>query len=152
MPAASPASQSSPFDVNALAALRAWHEGMPSRQAVQRYLPERLNAGHTARGVLGAVRRELAMHARSRLRDDLAEVFERPAAERTRHARAVAAALDELRHLPAPQPLVGDALERWLPSRAAAALKGQGIRTLAQLTVRIPRRDRKSTRLNSSHT
>ena len=140
MPAASPASQSSPFDVNALAALRAWHEGMPSRQAVQRYLPERLNAGHTARGVLGAVRRELAMHARSRLRDDLAEVFERPAAERTRHARAVAAALDELRHLPAPQPLVGDALERWLPSRAAAALKGQGIRTLAQLTVRIPRR------------
>ena len=52
----------------------------------------------------------------------------------------MAAALDELRHLPAPQPLVGDALERWLPSRAAAALKGQGIRTLAQLTVRIPRR------------
>jgi hypothetical protein len=93
VPAASPAPRSSPFDVNALAALRAWHEGMPSRQVVERYLPERLNAGRTARGVLGAVRRELARHARSRLRADLAEVFERPAEERTRHARAVAAAL-----------------------------------------------------------
>lgn len=33
-------------------------------------------------------------------------------------------------------------VERWLPARSARALKAHGIKTLADLTVRIPRRRR----------
>lgn len=35
-----------------------------------------------------------------------------------------------------------DDVERWLPARAAGAMKAHGIKTLAELTVRIPRRRR----------
>ena len=41
-----------------------------------------------------------------------------------------------------PQPLVTDGIERWLSPRAAHALQAAGITTLADLTVRIPRRRR----------
>lgn len=37
-------------------------------------------------------------------------------------------------------PLVTDELARWLPARAAKAMNAHGMRTLADLTVRIPRR------------
>lgn len=131
---------SDPLDSNAVAALRAWHEGMSSRAAVERYLPQRLGAGRSARGVLGSVRRELAQYARVRQREDLARLFEVPADQRIRHVAAVQAAVEELRRLPIPRPLIGDECARWLPARAVAALREHGIRTLADLTVRIPRR------------
>lgn len=40
----------------------------------------------------------------------------------------------------APVPQIGDAIDAWLPARAVAALRAHGIATLADLTVRIPRR------------
>ncbi len=36
--------------------LRTWYVGMPVRRAVERYLPERIGPGQSARGVLGTVR------------------------------------------------------------------------------------------------
>lgn len=125
-----------------LAALRAWYAGLTARQAVERYLGNRKSPGQSSRAMLTAIRRRLARFARSRQRDALAELFERPAEERGGQARAVAHAIETLRCLPAPAPLVTDAVERWLPRRAVAALRQQGIRTLADLTVRVPRRRR----------
>jgi hypothetical protein len=58
------------------------------------------------------------------------------------HAHAVAQAIETLRALPPPQPLIGDRVERWLPTRIAAALQAAGIDTLAALTLRVPRRRR----------
>lgn len=92
--------------------------------------------------MLGDVRRRLAKHARARHREDLASLLEHPAAERAQYGRAVLDAIETLRHLRAPTPLVTDDVERWLPARTAVAMKAHGIRTLADLTVRIPRRRR----------
>jgi hypothetical protein len=58
------------------------------------------------------------------------------------HARAVVQAIETLRTLPPPQPLIDDRVERWLPARIAAALQAAGIDTLAALTLRVPRRRR----------
>ena len=66
--------------------------------------------------------------------------MEHPEAERARHARAVEAAIQTLRHLKVPEPLITDDVSRWLPVRTAMAMQAQGLRTLADLTVRIPRR------------
>ena len=52
------------------------------------------------------------------------------------------AAIDELRHAAVPEPLVGDVVPTWLPARISAALQAAGIKTLAQLTLRVPRRQR----------
>jgi hypothetical protein len=62
-------------DADALAALRAWHEGLSSRDAVTRYLGEARSAGQSSRGVIGAIRHEIAAFARSRHRGDLAKLF-----------------------------------------------------------------------------
>ena len=61
-----------------LSALRAWYEGMHSRDAVMRYLSDRIAPGQSARGVLGGLRRQLIDLARARHRNDLAAVFEHP--------------------------------------------------------------------------
>lgn len=90
--------------------------------------------------MLSDIRRSLARHARERHREDLAHLVQHPADERERNARAVLDAIETLRHLPVPSPLVADDVEWWLPARAAGAMKAHGIRTLAELTVRIPRR------------
>lgn len=122
-----------------LAALRAWYAGLNVRAAVARYLGDRKAPGASARGVLGRIRRALVAYAVSRHRDDLAEVF----GERgPRSADAVARAIETLRSLPAPMPHIADDIDRWLPPRAVAALQAHSIRTLAELTVRIPRRRR----------
>jgi site-specific recombinase XerD len=122
-----------------LAALRAWYAGLDARAAVARYLGDRKAPGASARGVLGRIRRALVAFATSRHRDDLAEVFGgRSAAS----ADTVARTIETLRSLPAPVPHIGDEIDRWLPPRAVAALRAHGIRTLADLTVRIPRRRR----------
>ncbi|RQR69285.1 integrase [Burkholderia sp. Bp9012] len=122
-----------------LAALRAWYAGLDARAAVARYLGERKSPRVSARGVLGRIRRALIAFAMSRHRADLAETFgERSAGSDAAVARAIAA----LRSLPAPVPHIADEIDQWLPARVVAALHAHGIHTLADLTVRIPRRRR----------
>ena len=129
-------------DIAALSALRAWHEGMSSREAVDRFIPTARAAGASARGVIGAVRRRIAAFALTRHREDLARHFTGPARKGPGAARAVLTAIDELRRAAVPEPLIGDAVSAWLPARIAAALQAAGIKTLAQLTLRVPRRRR----------
>ncbi|WP_066737551.1 phage integrase family protein [Cupriavidus sp. D384] len=149
MPRSRPATAPLPLDpsaswprADALAALRAWYEGTPSRAAVARFWPDALTPGRSARGVIGALRRQMAEAARLRQREDLAALFTCPAEGRTAHAAAVVRALETLRQLPAALPQITDPVEAWLPARAAAALQAHGLKTLADLTVRIPRRQR----------
>jgi len=129
---------------DALAALRAWYAGLSTREAVARYLPGRTSgrAGQprSARGVLGEIRRALVAAARRAHRDDLAVLLAHPTGERTRHAKAVTHAIDQLRHARPPEPQIADPVEQWFPARAVRALHAQGIVTLADLTVRVPRR------------
>lgn len=127
-------------DADELATLRAWYAGMPVRKAVERYLPDRVGAGQSARGVLGGVRRRLAKLARQVGRLDLATVFEHPDVERLREAKAVADAIEVLRHAHLPTPQIADDIGLWLQARTVATLRTYGIATLADLTVRIPRR------------
>lgn len=122
-----------------LAALRAWYAGLDARTAVARYLGERKAPGMSARGMLGRIRRALVAFATSRHRPDLAQTFdERPAAA----ADTVAHSIETLRNLLTPEPHIADDIGDWLPSRVVAALQAHGIWTLADLTVRIPRRRR----------
>lgn len=125
-----------------LAALRAWYAGLSARESVQRYLGPQKASGQSSRSMLSNVRRKLARHARARQREDLAEVFEHDAAERLVRARSAAHAIEVLRHLPLPQPAISDAVAVWLPARTSASLKRAGIESLADLTVRVPRRRR----------
>ncbi|MBP0619339.1 phage integrase family protein [Cupriavidus consociatus] len=129
-------------DAAALAALRAWHAGLSTREAVLRYLGETRAQGQSSRGVLGQIRRQLAACARSRQREDLARLFEIAAADRAELGRAADRAIEWLRALPAPVPAISDDIGLWLAPRTVAALRAQGIDTLAALTVRVPRRRR----------
>ena len=129
-------------DAASLAALRAWHEGLSSRDAVTLYLGEAREAGQSSRGVIGAIRREIAAFARSRHRDDLAKLFTGPARKGPAAARAMAAAIEQLRSAAVPVPLIGDCVDLWLAPRVAAVLRQAGIKTLADLTLRVPRRRR----------
>lgn len=128
-----------------LAALRAWHEGLSSREAVRRYLGNKRADGQSSRSILGTVRRRLARLARLRQREDLANVFEaRRSSESSKDTdpQSLSLALEALSVSAIPSPLIGDEVTRWLPGRIARALQAHGIETLAQLTVRIPRRRR----------
>src|SRR5258706_7188513 len=93
--------------------------------------------------MLGVIRRQLVDLARRCHRPDLAVLFDHPVSERSKHARAVAHAIELLPTLPVPEPLIGDDIAQWLEPRAVHALQAQGIKTLAALTVRIPRRRRR---------
>jgi hypothetical protein len=123
-----------------LAALRSWYAGIDARAAVARYLGDRRAAGISSRGVLGRIRRQLIAYAQARHRGDLADVF----VDRSMKASAdrVAGAIETLCNLPEPVPMIADQVDLWLPARIAGALHVHGIRTLADLTVRIPRRRR----------
>lgn len=125
-----------------LCALRAWYDGAGARDAIRRYCPQALEDGHSARGAIGHIRRQMVGFALSRHRVDLAEPFQCMDGERTRHRGAAMRALDVLPLVPLPQPLVSDTVESWLPSRVIPVLHRYGIRTLADLTVRVPRRRR----------
>ncbi|KWR91557.1 site-specific integrase [Cupriavidus sp. IDO] len=129
-------------DAASLAALRAWHAGLATREAVARYLGEERARGQSSRGILGRIRRQLAAYARYRQREDLAALFEISAAERAKKGRAADQAIELLRALPAPMPAISDDIGLWLAPRAVAALRAHGIDTLAALTVRVPRRRR----------
>ncbi|WP_181146917.1 phage integrase family protein [Burkholderia multivorans] len=123
-----------------LAALRGWYAGLDARDAVARYLDERRPSGASSRGILSGIRRRLVTFARARHREDLAAAFvDRPSQA---VADVVARAIDALRHLPVPEPHISDEIGKWLPQRIVTALQAHGIRTLTDLTVRIPRRRR----------
>lgn len=96
-------------------------------------------AGHSARGVLGQIRRALVAAAQ-RAHRRCAVLLDHPASKRTRHAKEVAHTIGQLRHARPPEPLVADSVERWFAARAVRVLHAQGIVTLADLTGRIPRR------------
>ncbi|TDN58716.1 site-specific integrase [Paraburkholderia sp. BL10I2N1] len=127
-------------DADELAVLRGWYAGVPVRQAVARYLPSALGDGKSARGVLGRIRSKLLDVARTAHRDDLAALLSHPAQERERHAKAVAQAIDALRTARSPEPQIADDIAQWFTPRAVRVLNAYGITTLADLTVRIPRR------------
>lgn len=127
-------------DADELSVLRAWYAGLPVRQAVERYLPAALGEGRSARGVLGRIRRKLASLAREVARDDLVELLAHRAEGRAGRAKAVIGAIETLRTARAPEPQIADEVGRWLAPRAVRALNAYGITTLADLTVRIPRR------------
>ena len=129
-------------DEAGLAAFRAWLQGLPSRQAVDRYLGERRAAGASSRTLIGQVKRLLVAFATSRARADLAVTLgaARPADKKS--AKVAAAAIELLRGMPRPEPLIGDAVERWLPSSFVRPLHAAGLHTLADLTLRVPRRRR----------
>ncbi|SAL07116.1 phage integrase family protein [Caballeronia calidae] len=136
-----PSSPSFP-DTACLSALRAWYAGVGSREALERYCPQALEGGQSARGVIGRIRRQLASFALNRHRADLARLFQCAMGERTRYRKAATRALDILPTLAVPQPQVSDPIGAWLPARVVPVLHQHGIRTLADLTVRIPRRQR----------
>ncbi len=129
-------------DTVELAALRAWYAGLSSREAVARYLVDRTLSGQSSRGLLGQIRRRLATFARQRHREDLAAVFEQPESIRTKRARAALDAIEQLRGMPVPVPMITDDISLWLSERSVRALNAHGIKTLADLTVRVPRRRR----------
>jgi site-specific recombinase XerD len=140
-PSGSPQDPSWP-DEAALAAFRAWLQGVPSRAAVDRYLPDRRAAGASARSVIGRIKRQLVVFAKSRAQADLAAALAASSPSDRKLAKAATAAIETLRGIPPPQPLIGDAVERWLPVRLVGVLHAAGIRTLADLTLRVPRRRR----------
>jgi Phage integrase protein len=92
--------------------------------------------------MLSAIRHRLIRHAQDRHRDDLVEVFSHPADERQKREGVVRRAIEVLQQLPLPAPLLTHGVELWFSSRAANALKKFGIETLADLTLRVPRRRR----------
>jgi site-specific recombinase XerD len=141
-PLPAPASSEPPGfpDAGELAVLRAWYEGLAARKAVERYLPAQLGDGQSARGVLGRIRRSLVAVAQAVHRADLAALLAHPVAERSRHAKAVAHAIELLRAARPPEPQITDAIASWFAPRAVRVLHAHGITTLAELTVRIPRR------------
>jgi hypothetical protein len=128
-----PAHPASPAfsDLASLAALRAWYEGLTARAAVTRYLPHRRAGGQSSRALLSQIRRTLITFARARQRDDLAALFEHPAADRTDRAAAVVHAINVLRITPLPEPQLTDDIARWLAPRAVQALQAWHVGTLA---------------------
>ncbi|GAB5101343.1 phage integrase family protein [Caballeronia sp. HLA56] len=121
-----------------LAALRAWYAGLSLREAVRRFLPN--ETAKSARGAIGRIRRQLVSRAEQVKRADLADVLRHPAVDRERHTHAATQAIEALRHAQIPVPDIGDLVELWFSPRTVRALHAYGIVTLADLTVRIPRR------------
>lgn len=113
---------------------------MSSRACVDRYLSDRRANGASARALIGQVKRQLVAFATSRAQRDLAATLAAVSPADRKLAKAAAVAIETFRGMPLPQPLIGDAVERWLPVRLVLALHAAGIRTLADLTLRVPRR------------
>jgi integrase len=138
------ATEASDFpDASELAAFRAVAEGIDTRVAVERYAPHLLGDGNSARAVIGRTRRQLQCKARLSGRHDLTELFDaaytRPG---TRRATKISLAIEELRSAAPKRPMIGDAVVDWFTPRTCQALHTAGIKTLAALTLRVPRRRR----------
>ena len=125
-----------------LAALRAWYSGMSTRDAVNQYLGDQRLSGQSSRSQIGNIRRKLATLASLRRREDLASAFEHSESERIPHSRTAVAAIELLRTITPPAPQITDDIGLWLSERSVRSLKAHGINTLADLTVRVPRRRR----------
>jgi site-specific recombinase XerD len=125
-----------------LVALRAWYAGLSSRDAVDQYLGDQRLEGQSSRSLIGQIRRRLAALARQRKREDLANAFEHAESDRVQHSRAAVAAIELLRTMTMPAPQIIDDISLWLSERSVRSLKAHGINTLADLTVRVPRRRR----------
>lgn len=122
--------------------MRGWYAGLEARKSVEHFMPGKRVDGQSSRAIISGVRMQLAEFARRRHRNDWAQLFEHPAAERLSRAKEVLAAIDALRHLPVPQPAMHDDVRQWLPGRAADALKAVGIHTLADVAPRVLRKRR----------
>lgn len=127
---------------DALAALRAWCEGLPAREAVRRYLGHTKADGQSSRAILSAVRRQLAQAAVRRHRSDLADAVlgVGDATRGGKSAQRLGAAIDDLKDCVMPVPRLTDEVAIWFSARTSTALGHSGITTLAQLTLRVPRR------------
>jgi site-specific recombinase XerD len=125
-----------------LAALRAWYAGLPAREAVVRYLGQKKATGQSSRAMLSGIRRQLARFARTRGREELESLFLHPTPERYARAKQVVGAVEAIRRLPLATPTLADDVARWFSARAVGALHSHGIQSLADLTVRVPRRRR----------
>ncbi len=125
-----------------LAALRGWYAGLSSRESVAHYLVTKKAPGRSSRGMIGDIRRQLIGIAHRRHRADLVALLDHPIGERVKCAKAVAHAIDALRKAPEPAPKITDDVSLWLSVRSANALYAEDIKSLAQLTVRVPRRKR----------
>lgn len=125
-----------------ISALRAWFSGLSSKDAVLQYLSRHRVAGQSSRSIIGNIKHRLIALALSRGRTDLAELMTAPAANRSKHARRIGQLIEEVRSQPVVEPLITDQVDRWLPARIANVLLREGIQTLADLTVRVPRRRR----------
>jgi len=123
-----------------LAALRAWYAGLSSAQAAARYLQGTDLGNRSARREIREIRRQLVAWAKTRHRPDLAELLNHPDSEREKWAKAVLQAVEVLWHAPVIFPRVTDDVHKWLAPRMVRALRAGGITTLADLSVRIPRR------------
>jgi len=129
-------------DAASLAALRAWYQGLSARECATRYLEHVKSEGQSSRSMISAIRRCLKSIAIRRHRPDLASLFDHPDSMRVKHAQAVVKAIELLPTLAMPEPMLADDIAQWLAPRAAKALQAHGIKTLAALTLRIPRRRR----------
>lgn len=123
-------------DADELAALRAWLQGLGTRGAVDRYLAHRRTSGQSARSMLGELKRRVESFARSRGRDDLAEIVRTAHPERPASAQAALEALDVLPRMPTAAASPDDPLERWLPPRVSQALRAHGLQTMADVVLR----------------
>jgi site-specific recombinase XerD len=127
-------------NASALAALRAWYQGIDTRNAVARYLGERLAGSESSRSIIRRIRSQLSSFAHARSRPDLAQLISHRESDRTKLMRAVFQAIETLRTSAPVTPRLSDAIERWLAPRSVEALHACDIHTLTDLTVRIPRR------------
>lgn len=128
---------------DALAALRAWAEGLAAREAVHRYFKNTKADGQSSRALLSATLNQLVQASVRRRRPDLQAVFEateRGSFAKTGLALNLTEAVDELAATAVAIPRLMDEVSLWFDARAVSALAAQKIRTLADLTVRIPRR------------
>ena len=92
--------------------------------------------------MIGRLKRQLVAFATSRAQADLAATLAASSPSDRKISKAAAAAIETLRGLPPPRPLIGDAVERWLRMPLVGVLHPAGIRTLADLTLHVPRRRR----------
>ncbi len=72
--------------------------------------------------MIGWVKRQLVAFATSRAQAELAATLAACSPLDRKLAKAAAAAIEALRGMPLPQPLIGDAVERWLPVRLVGVL------------------------------
>ena len=126
-----------------LAALRAWYAGVNSRNAIDHYLADERISGASARGLLGQIRKRLQAIALEYRQIDLHAILAHPDQEREQSAKKVLRAIEVLRCrvlMPQPEPAISDAVGQWFSDRITRNLLAYKIHTLADLTVRIPRR------------